>query len=162
MTAKERIYKADLNRRIIEIRRQQRELEKRYNHYHNPLNGQFASGKSGGEGLFYSMGKGKGGAVVGAASDLVPDAVKQKAKKFAKHFGFDENNVTVQKNADGNYEVTGTKTIHKDKMTFSTIGVGDVQAHDETKTLTYIFDKSGNKIGIKRKTEGSPFSLAPT
>lgn len=70
MTAKERIYKADLNRRIIEIRRQQRELEKRYNHYHNPLNGQFASGRGGGEGLFYSMGKGKGGAVVGASSKL--------------------------------------------------------------------------------------------
>lgn len=43
MTAKERIRKADLNRRIIEIRRQQRELEKRYNHHHDPKTGRFTS-----------------------------------------------------------------------------------------------------------------------
>jgi len=161
MDIKKAMQLYELRAYLEEKRAEQEVIEERYNHYHDPTNGRFASGKGGGYGLYYSMGKGRG-EVVGAASDLVPDAVKQKAKKFAKHFGFDENNVTVQKNADGNYEVTGTKTIHKDKMTFSTIGVGDVQAHDETKTLTYIFDKSGNKIGMKRKTEGSPFSLTPT
>lgn len=45
----------------------EREEEERYNHYHNPTNGQFASGKGGGEGLYYSMGKGKG-AIVGESS----------------------------------------------------------------------------------------------
>lgn len=42
-------------------------LNLRYNHYHNPVNGQFASGKGGGEGLYYSMGK-KKGEIVGAKS----------------------------------------------------------------------------------------------
>lgn len=47
----------------------EQEEEERYNHYHNPQNGQFASGKGGGVGLYYSMGKGKG-AIVGASSKL--------------------------------------------------------------------------------------------
>lgn len=44
MTVRERITKYDLNRRIIEIRRQQRELEKRYNHNHDPKTGRFTGG----------------------------------------------------------------------------------------------------------------------
>ena len=49
----------------------QAELEERYNHYHDPRNGRFASGKGGGMGLYYSMGKGKG-EVVGASSPWQP------------------------------------------------------------------------------------------
>ena len=56
---------------ILEKRAEQRELEERYNHYHDPRNGRFASGAGGGMGLYYSMGKGKG-AVVGATSSLAP------------------------------------------------------------------------------------------
>ena len=56
---------------ILEKRAEQLELEERYNHYHDPRNGRFASGKGGGNGLYYSMGKGKG-AVVGATSSLAP------------------------------------------------------------------------------------------
>ena len=48
----------------------EQEEEERYNHYHNPQNGQFASGKGGGEGLRYSFGKGKGSEIVGASSEL--------------------------------------------------------------------------------------------
>lgn len=51
--------------KTLEFRDYMREL--RYNHYHNPQNGQFASGAGGGVGLYYSMGKGKG-AIVGASS----------------------------------------------------------------------------------------------
>lgn len=54
---------------ILRKREEQRALEMRYNHYHNPVNGQFASGKGGGEGLYYSMGKGRG-EVVGASSPV--------------------------------------------------------------------------------------------
>lgn len=39
----------------------EQEEEERYNHYHNPQNGQFASGAGGATGLYYSYGKGKGG-----------------------------------------------------------------------------------------------------
>ena len=49
----------------------EREEEERYNHYHDPTNGQFASGAGGGVGLYYSMGKGKG-AIVGESSKLDP------------------------------------------------------------------------------------------
>lgn len=160
----DRAFRSELAYRKAKMDESKAELEERYNHYHDPRTGQFASGKGGGMGLYYSMGKGRG-EVVGASSPWsapFPIAVKQKAKKLADHFGFDEKNVTVQKNADGNYEITGTKTIHKEKTTFSTIGVGDVPAHDETIMLTYIFDKNGNRLGKKSKTEGAPFSLAPT
>ncbi|MBQ5316998.1 MAG: hypothetical protein J6I96_05535 [Oscillospiraceae bacterium] len=56
---------------LEEIYRRGKELglEQRYNHYHDPRTGQFASGKGGGVGLYYSMGKGKG-EVVGAASKV--------------------------------------------------------------------------------------------
>ena len=47
------------------------ELEERYNHYHDPRNGQFASGAGGGMGLYYSMGKGRG-EVVGKSSPWNP------------------------------------------------------------------------------------------
>lgn len=45
---------------ILEKRAEQRELEERYNHYHDPRNGRFASGKGGGNGLYHSTGKGQG------------------------------------------------------------------------------------------------------
>ena len=63
------VEKLRLKGYIHEKRAEQRELEERYNHYHDPRNGQFASGAGGGMGLYYSMGKGKG-AVVGASSPL--------------------------------------------------------------------------------------------
>lgn len=53
---------------MLRKREEQRALETRYNHYHNPVNGQFASGKGGGAGLRYSFGKGKGSEIVGASS----------------------------------------------------------------------------------------------
>lgn len=52
---------------ILRKREEQRALEMRYNHYHDPRTGQFASGKGGGMGLYYSMGKGRG-EIVGASS----------------------------------------------------------------------------------------------
>ena len=67
------IVKNELKAYVMEKRAEQRELEERYNHYHDPRNGRFASGAGGGTGLYYSMGKGKG-AVVGATSDLSPVA----------------------------------------------------------------------------------------
>lgn len=56
---------------LAEAKERTREYEERYNHYHDPSNGQFASGKGGGMGLYYSMGKGKG-EVVGASIPWQP------------------------------------------------------------------------------------------
>ena len=53
---------------ILRKREEQRALEMRYNHYHDPVNGRFASGRGGGEGLRYSFGRGKGSEIVGASS----------------------------------------------------------------------------------------------
>lgn len=55
---------------ILEKRAEQRELEERYNHYHDPRNGRFASGAGGGTGLYYSMGKGKGAVVTSEGKEL--------------------------------------------------------------------------------------------
>lgn len=67
---------------ILEKRAEQKELEERYNHYHDPRNGRFASGKGGANGLYYSMGKGKGGAVVGASTHLTATIIaREEASK---------------------------------------------------------------------------------
>lgn len=70
--------------KTLEFREYMREL--RYNHYHNPQNGQFASGKGGGEGLIYSFGKGKGSEIVGASSTW-----NVKANYGKKGTGFEVN-----------------------------------------------------------------------
>ena len=44
-------------------------------------NGRFASGKGGGNGLYYSMGKGKG-AVVGESSSIIPTGVTMAKEKI--------------------------------------------------------------------------------
>ena len=61
----------ELRYAIREAKEHQAELEERYNHYHDPHNGRFASGAGGGTGLYYSMGKGKG-EIVGASSPWQP------------------------------------------------------------------------------------------
>ena len=55
----------------LDIKEKGYELEERYNHYHDPHNGRFASGAGGGAGLYYSMGKGKG-EIIGASSPYQP------------------------------------------------------------------------------------------
>lgn len=71
---------------ILEKRAEQRELEERYNHYHDPRNGRFASGKGGGNGLYYSMGKGKG-AVVGASTHLTATIIaREEASKVEQEY----------------------------------------------------------------------------
>ena len=73
----------ELRYAIREAHEHQRELEERYNHYHDPHNGRFASGAGGGEGLYYSMGKGKG-AIVGASSSLDSEEAYKNKLMFLK------------------------------------------------------------------------------
>ena len=61
----------ELRYAIRQAKEHQAELEERYNHYHDPHNGRFASGAGGGAGLYYSMGKGKG-EIIGASSPWQP------------------------------------------------------------------------------------------
>jgi hypothetical protein len=71
---------------ILRKREEQRALEMRYNHYHDPVNGRFASGKGGGTGLYYSMGKGKG-AVVGASTHLTATIIaREEASKVEQEY----------------------------------------------------------------------------
>lgn len=65
----DRAFRSELAYRKAKMDESKAELEERYNHYHDPRTGQFASGKGGGMGLYYSMGKGKG-EVVGASSPV--------------------------------------------------------------------------------------------
>lgn len=65
----DRAFRSELAYRKAKMDESKAELEERYNHYHDPRTGQFASGKGGGMGLYYSMGKGRG-EVVGASSPV--------------------------------------------------------------------------------------------
>lgn len=70
------IVRNELKAYVMEKRAEQRELEKRYNPYHDPKNGRFTnSGYGGGIGALYVPKGYKGqGVIVGATSDLSPVA----------------------------------------------------------------------------------------
>jgi hypothetical protein len=89
---KEKIKQLKGQQRVMEVRylveeakRKQAEYEERYNHYHDPHNGRFASGggAGGGNGLYYSQGKGKG-FIVGSASQYISPEAAQKALALKK------------------------------------------------------------------------------
>jgi HK97 family phage prohead protease len=81
-TPEERGRSLELMRLELELM----EMEARYNHYHDPHNGRFASagaagsGVNYGQGLYYSMGKGKG-EIVGANSELEAKILGQVSMK---------------------------------------------------------------------------------
>ena len=80
------IVRNELKAYVMEKRAEQQELEERYNHYHDPRNGRFASGKGGGNGLYYSMGKGRG-AVVGASTHLTATKIaREEASKVEQEW----------------------------------------------------------------------------
>lgn len=79
MDIKKAMQLYELRAYLEEKKAEQEVIEERYNHYHNPTNGQFASGKGGGYGLYYSMGKGKG-AVVGNSSPWIAPTFKPSVK----------------------------------------------------------------------------------
>lgn len=95
---KEKIKQLKGQQRVMEVRylveeakRKQAEYEERYNHYHDPHNGRFASGGGGGggNGLYYSQGKGKG-FIVGSSSpwqpktSALPNEVAKKIRESQK------------------------------------------------------------------------------
>lgn len=86
MDIKKAMQLYELRAYLEEKRAEQEVIEERYNHYHNPTNGQFASGKGGGTGLYYSMGKGKG-AVVGASTHLTATIIaREEASKVEQEY----------------------------------------------------------------------------
>lgn len=104
MDIKKAMQLYELRAYLEEKRAEQEVIEERYNHYHDPTNGQFASGKGGGYGLYYSMGKGRG-EVVGASSSLTPTS---------ETVGDVLRRVTQETGRKGRQQVQiGNKTYHK-------------------------------------------------
>jgi hypothetical protein len=146
---------------LAEAKERTREYEERYNHYHDPSNGQFASGKGGGMGLYYSMGKGKG-AIVGESSSLVPSAVRTAQKKIENilvkaGYGDIVGDPQIKRN-NGNWDITVTQKKSILEAKSGIIGVGDIPARTVTTTTTYTVDPNGKRIGKKRTSSGNAYA----
>lgn len=127
---------------IYRKREEQRALEMRYNHYHDPMNGRFASGKGGGEGLRYSFGRGKGSEIVGASSSLTPTS---------ETVGDVLRRVTQETGRKGRQQVQiGNKTYHKagtnagwKEGSFEDDAAGRKHDAERTGIIQYNFAKQG-------------------
>jgi hypothetical protein len=127
---------------ILRKREEQRALEMRYNHYHDPVNGRFASGRGGGEGLRYSFGRGKGSEIVGASSSLTPTS---------ETVGDVLRRVTQETGRKGRQQVQiGNKTYHKagtnagwKEGSFEDDAAGRKHDAERTGIIQYNFAKQG-------------------
>lgn len=143
---------------IYRKREEQRALEERYNHYHDPRTGQFASGKGGGMGLYYSMGKGRG-EVVGASSSLVPT---QEAVATALRDA-------VAQNPNGNLEVTIGTSVYSKRGKNSGFKQGgfreraerevyeSIQSH--TRTADLLYGIHGTPTGLASTTRNKSYDM---
>ena len=143
----------ELRYAIREAHEHQRELEERYNHYHDPHNGRFASGAGGGEGLYYSMGKGKG-AIVGSYSDvaskttfvpspLTKGGISSKIED-GKHGDFTDKVNELKKSGIEYKEVTELKQPLSEEKIIDKLGGGD-QTKGSCVSLAYAY--AANKAG---------------
>lgn len=135
---------------IYRKREEQRALEERYNHYHDPRTGQFASGKGGGMGLYYSMGKGRG-EVVGASSSLVPT---QEAVATALRDA-------VAQNPNGNLEVTIGTSVYSKRGKNSRFKQGGFREHAEREVYESIQSHT-RAADLLYGIHGTPTGLAST
>lgn len=170
-TPEERGRSLELMRLELELM----EMETRYNHYHDPHNGRFASagaagsGANYGQGLYYSMGKGKG-EIVGASSKFTPNSVtisqlslpaQQAVNKFMKKFGTGENaEIKIEKTAKDsngiqNYLATLTQTKTSSGVKINTIGVGDIKSQKYRTKKEMLFDDKGRtKVSQEKVLNG--------
>lgn len=170
-TPEERGRSLELMRLELELM----EMEARYNHYHDPHNGRFASagaagsGANYGQGLYYSMGKGKG-EIVGASSKFTPNSVtisqlslpaQQAVNKFMKKFGTGENaEIKIEKTAKDsngiqNYLATLTQTKTSSGVKINTIGVGDIKSQKYRTKKEMLFDDKGRtKVSQEKVLNG--------
>ena len=125
------IVRNELKAYVMEKRAEQRELEERYNHYHDPRNGRFASGKGGGSLYVPQGGKGlysnlqsKYGLTKGQAADVMnalgEDIARAKKYNNNNYIGTGTNGVTY-------------KLSQKSKAEMETARAEWYQAHDSLK-----------------------------
>lgn len=148
----------------LDIKEKGYELEERYNHYHDPHTGRFASGAGGGAGLYYSMGKGKG-EIIGASSSIIPPAVQTAKTKLENILSKNRSDGDIVGNTqisrNGNYwDITVTQEKNIPKRYYDTIGVGNVPAHTVTTTTTYTIDSNGRRVNKKKTSSGNAYSLS--
>lgn len=172
---REKGYEQEVRAFVLDAKEKQLEYEYRYNHYHDPQNGRFASagaagsGANYGQGLYYSMGKGKG-EIVGASSKFTPNSVtisqlslpaQQAVNKFMKKFGTGENaEIKIEKTAKDsngiqNYLATLTQTKTSSGVKINTIGVGDIKPQKYRTKKEMLFDDKGRtKVSQEKVLNG--------
>lgn len=156
MDIKKAMQLYELRAYLEEKKAEQEVIEERYNHYHDPRTGQFASGKGGGMGLYYSMGKGKG-EVVGASSSLVPT---QEAVAAALRDA-------VAQNPNGNLEVTIGTSVYSKRGKNSRFKQGGFREHAErevyeniqshTRTADLLYGIHGTPTGLASTTRNKSY-----
>ena len=130
----------------------EQEEEERYNHYHDPTNGQFASGKGGGVGLYYSMGKGKG-AIVGESSPWQPKKKREglfavsdlKVGDVISYKVFDPESQEEKATEWTKTKVEGIGTW-KSKL-YQGIIVENIKVGEKTTKITGLIDNGFSRLG---------------
>ena len=152
-TPEERGRSLELMRLELELM----EMEARYNHYHDPHNGRFASGAGGGTGLYYSMGKGKG-EIIGASSPWQPKKKREglfaasdlKAGDVISYKVFDPKSQKEKATEWTKTKVEGIGTW-KSKL-YQSIIVENIKGGEKTTKITGLvdhgdFDRLGRNYG---------------
>ena len=160
----DRAFRSELAYRKAKMDESKAELEERYNHYHDPRTGQFASGKGGGTGLYYSMGKGKG-EIVGASSKWNSPKVQTAAESEQVKEDIIES-IRIEgikkkaQNGEGNWDwVNGTPVSESEALSMEvdkvlekgdgyTVVVGRVGNN-----FSYFATKDKDNLAVKRAKE---------
>lgn len=127
---------------LAEAKEMTREYEERYNHYHDPSNGQFASGKGGGMGLYYSMGKGKG-EVVGASSEW--NAPKK---------SLDKNIINRVNSRNSLFYDAGSAIERKYNSEYDEIGKLNLTVAEKATARQKIYEYSSNELDARQHFVG--------
>lgn len=155
---REKGYEQEVRAFVLDAKEKQLEYEYRYNHYHDPHNGRFASagaagsGANYGQGLYYSMGKGKG-EIVGAYSSLPKNIEKLPDTKTNDLTSNEKNDIIILPTEDQAYgNCSRMIKLCKDKHV----------DHNPVKTLEHELTEQEiiDRISGADKTKGSCASLA--